>query len=405
MTAEPVHLRLPVLSADPWWRAYGLAFRLAWRQLRAEPARLFSAIAGVLFACILVFMQLGFRTALFDSATALLSAMRAELFLMHPLTTASFRPEPLPRVRAWQPLGDPDVALAVPIYLAQTAWRNPVDGSRRVIQLIGLDTEAGAVEFTGLSSLTDALKQPDTMAFDERSRPEFGPVKAIFQDQGPFKVEVGNREATIVGTIQIGASFGADGNVVLSETNFRRYISSRPASTIDLVALRLRPGADLAAVQARLKAMLPADVLVLTHPELVRHERAYWENATPIGFIFAFGSLMGLVVGLVIVYQILFADIASHLSEYATLKAMGYSNAHLGRVVMSAAFILAGLGFVPGIVASYFLYGLTAKATFLPLFMTPSRALTVFVFIFAMCAVAGLLAIRKLRDANPADMF
>lgn len=381
-----------------------LPLRLAWRQLQAEKSRLLAAMAGVMFACVLVFMQLGFRGALFDSATNMLGAMRADLFLVHPMTDASFRPEPLPRARAWQTLADPDVAVAVPIYLAQATWRNPETGRRRAVQLIGLDAEAGAVAFTGLAPLIDALKRPDTVAFDTRSRPEFGDVGRLFAERGPFPVQVGHRQMELVGLVEIGPSFGADGNVVMSETNFRRVFERRVSNT-DLVALRLREGADAAAVQARLRALLPGDVLVMTHAELVAHERSYWENGTPIGFIFVFGSLMGLVVGMVIVYQILFSDIASHLSEYATLKAMGYSNGYLSRVVMGSAFILAIIGFIPGLGLSAWLYDWVGKATFLPLAMYPERALTVFVMIFGMCAIAGLLAMRKLRDANPADMF
>ncbi len=382
-----------------------LPARLAWRQLRSERARLASAIAGVMFACVLVFMQLGFRSALFDSATALPQAMQGELFLLHPLTTALFRPEPLPRVRAHQTLAVPEVAQAVPIYLAQGTWRNPVSGVRRAIQLIGFDTEAGAVDFPGLAPLIPLLKRPDTIAFDSRSRPEFGPVPELFAERGPFVVQIANREVEIVGIVALGASFGADGNAVLNETNFRRLVKERKASNTDLVALRLTPGADIAATQARLTKLLPPDVMVLTHPELVQWERNYWENTTPIGFIFAFGSLMGLIVGMVIVYQILFADIATHLSEYATLKAMGYSGGYLSRVVLAAAAILALLGFVPGMLAAAGLYDLVAKATLLPLRMDMTRGVLVFALIFGMCSAAGLLAMRKLRDADPADMF
>ena len=381
-----------------------LPLRLAWRQLRAEKSRLFAAMAGVMFACVLVFMQLGFRGALFDSATNMLGAMRADLFLMHPMTDASFRPEPLPRARAFQTLADPDVTVAVPIYLAQTGFRNPETGRKRTVQLIGLDAELGAVGFTGLAPLVDALKRPDTIAFDVRSRPEFGPIGPLFAERGPFDVQLGSRQMQLVGLVEIGPSFGADGNVVLSETNFRRVFERRVSNT-DLVALKLRDGADARAVQERLRALLPGDVVVLTHAELVAHERSYWENGTPIGFIFVFGSLMGLVVGMVIVYQILFSDIASHLSEYATLKAMGYSNGYLSRVVMSEAFILAIIGFIPGLILSTWLYHWVGGATFLPLTMYPARGLTVFAMIFTMCALAGLLAMRKLRDANPADMF
>ncbi|MGX9964419.1 ABC transporter permease DevC [Roseomonas sp. F4] len=396
---------LPARQPPGFAAASLLALRLAWRQLWSEKARLASAIAGVMFACVLVFMQLGFRAALFDSATALIGAMRGDLFLMHPLTTASFRPEPFPRARTFQALALPEVERAVPIYLAQSTWRNPADGSRRTIQLIGVDTDAGVMDFPGLTPLIGALRRPDTVAFDGRSRPEFGPVADILAQRGPFGVQVGNRDMEVVGLVEIGPSFGADGNLVLSDVNFRRVVKERLVSSIDLVAIRLRPGSDVLATQRRLQEILPPDVMVLTQAQLDAHERAYWEEATPIGFIFSFGSLMGLIVGMVIVYQILFSDIAGHLKEYATLKAMGYSNFYLGQVVLGAALILAVGGFVPGMLVSILLYDLVGGATFLPLAMDVPRATTVFLMIFTMCAVAGLLAMRKLRDANPADMF
>lgn len=382
-----------------------LPTRLAWRQLRAERARLFSAIAGVMFAAVLVFMQLGFRSALFDSATRLLSAMEAEIFLLNPLTTASFRPEPLPRIRAHQALALPEVAQAVPVYMTQASWRNPEDGSRRAIQLIGFDVEAGAMQFEGLDGISQAMRGIDAVGFDVRSRPEFGPIARLYAERGPFEVQVGNRMMKLVGLVSVGPSFGADGNLVTSEVNFRRMVPNREASNTDLVAIRLQPGADVAAAQQRLREILPPDVLVLTHQELVAHERRYWETATPIGFIFSFGSAMGLIVGMVIVYQILFSDIANHLREYATLKAIGYSNGYLARVVMAAALILAIVGFIPGAALCVWLYDVVAGATFLPLAMTPDRAGLVFALIFGMCAAAGLLAMRKLRDASPADMF
>ncbi len=391
-------------GVSPWAWLY-LPARLALRQLFFERPRLLSAIAGVMFAAVLVFMQLGFRAALFDSATRLYAAMQAEIFLMNPLTTASFRSEAMPRIRAHQALALPEVAQAVPVYLTQASWRNPETGARRDIQLIGFDVEAGAMRFEGLDEISDALRQVDAVGFDIRSRPEFGNVGKLLAEHGPFEVQVGNRMMRIVGTVQIGPSFGADGNLVMSEVNFRRIMRARDPASVDLVAIRLTPGADVATTKARLAAFLPGDVLVLTHPELVAHERHYWETATPIGFIFGFGSIMGLIVGMVIVYQILFSDIANHLREYATLKAIGYSNFYLARVVMSSALILAFLGFVPGLLTSLWLYAFIGEATFLPLVMSWERGVTVFLMIFGMCALAGLLAVRKLRDANPADMF
>lgn len=382
-----------------------LALRLAWRQLRSGRAKLISALAGVLFACLLVFMQLGFRAALFESASNLAGAMQGELFLIHPLTQVLFRAEPIPRARAWQALGVDGVAQAVPIYLAQANWRNPQTGTRRAIQMIGFDPKVGALDFPGLAAVADALTAPDTAAFDRRGRPEFGAVPQLFAQSGPFEAQIGDRRITVVGLVEVGASFAADGNVVMSEINIRRIAKDKEAAKTDLIALRLKPGADLATTRRQLAAILPHDVTILAQPELVAWERRYWEEGTPIGFIFAFGSLMGLVVGMVIVYQILFSDIANHLREYATLKAMGYSNAYLRQVVLGAALILAVLGFLPGLLAAIGLYDMVAHATLLPLRMEWARAVSVFAMIFAMCIGAGLLAMRKLVEANPADMF
>ncbi len=390
-----------VVGVPHWF----LPIRLAWRQLRAEPVRLLAAAAGVMFACVLVLMQLGFRSALYDTATALPQAMQAELFLIHPLTTALFRPEPLPRVRAYQTLAVPEVADAVPIYLAQAAWRNPVTGSHRSIQLVGFDVAAGAVGISGLADLAEKLKRTDTVAFDAWSRPEFGPIGKLLSAGSPVRAQLANHQIDVVGTVTLGPSFGADGNVVMSETNFRRILPQTQAGNPSLIAVRLKPGADPAAVRFRLLQILPGDVSVVTHAELVQWERNYWDNTTPIGFIFAFGSLMGLIVGMVIVYQILFADVSSHLREYATLKAIGFTDFHLSRVVMGAALILALIGFVPGALAANALYGVVGRATYLRMELTDVRCAIVFGLILLMCGIAGLLALRKLRQADPADIF
>ncbi|NOU13971.1 MAG: FtsX-like permease family protein, partial [Methylococcaceae bacterium] len=207
------------------------------------------------------------------------------------------------------------------------------------------------------------------------------------------------------GFFRLGASFAADGNIVTSDLNFLRIFPSRTADEIDMGVIRLAPGADINAVQTALKTRLNENINVFTYKELVDFEQGYWKNRTPIGFIFGFGTIMGLVVGMVIVYQILFTDITNHLNEFATLKAMGYSHGYFVKVVFASAFFLAVLGFVPGFGLAYCLYKVAESATFLPMPMSEAKVITVFLFILSMCAAAGLLAMRKLKAANPADMF
>jgi putative ABC transport system permease protein len=224
-------------------------------------------------------------------------------------------------------------------------------------------------------------------------------------DAGENVTEINDYKITIIGLFQLGVSFAADGNVITSDLNFMRIFPRRNLDDIDMGVIRLNSGALVERVQAELKNHLNEFVNVFTYEELLHYEKDYWANTAPIGFIFGFGTVMGWVVGLVIVYQILFTDIANHRNEFATLKAMGYEHGYFARVVFASSFFLAVLGFIPGYLLSLGLYNLAESQMYIPMPMPISKIITVFMFILSMCFMAGLLAIRKLRDANPADMF
>jgi len=117
------------------------------------------------------------------------------------------------------------------------------------------------------------------------------------------------------------------------------------------------------------------------------------------------GTIIGFIVGTVIVYQILYSEVADHLPEYATLKAMGYTQKYLLVVVLQEALILAILGYIPGFTFAIFLYDLARNATLLPIVMTSSRAVMVLVLTILMCFTSGAIAVQKLRAADPADIF
>ncbi|MEW6491284.1 MAG: FtsX-like permease family protein, partial [Cyanobacteriota bacterium] len=134
-------------------------------------------------------------------------------------------------------------------------------------------------------------------------------------------------------------------------------------------------------------------------------EKKYWDSSTPIGFIFALGVGLGLVVGIIIVYQILYSNVSEHLAEYATLKAIGYKHIYLLSVVFQESLILAILGYIPGVVISSGIYKLARDATLLPVLMKSPRALLVLALTFLMCFISGAIAVRKLGEADPADIF
>jgi putative ABC transport system permease protein len=217
--------------------------------------------------------------------------------------------------------------------------------------------------------------------------------------------EVGERRIEVAGLFDLGTSFGIDGSIITSDLNFLRLFPNRSPGAIDLGLVKLEAGADPVAVRDAIAGGIPRDVEVLTKAGFIGREKGYWDASTPIGFVFLFGVVMGLVVGGVIVYQILFSDVSEHLREYATLKAMGYRNSYLTSVVLQESIMLAVLGYVPGLIATLGLYRVSEAATGLPLELTMERTVFVLFLTLAMCSVSGAIALRKVRSADPAEVF
>ena len=240
--------------------------------------------------------------------------------------------------------------------------------------------------------------------FDQTSRPEFGPISQIIEQQGVATTEVNQKRIQTVGLFRMGASFGADGNAITSASTFLTLFPNRRSSQIDIGLIQLEPEADLNQVQAHLRAGLPDNVKVLTKAEFIQLEKDFWAVGGT-GFIFNMGTVVGFIVGTVIVYQILYTDVSDHLPEYATLKAMGYNDLYLMQVLAQEVLVLATLGFIPGFALSFGLYSLTYTVTALPVAMKTGRAITVLILTLAMCSASGLIALKKLRSADPADIF
>lgn len=378
---------------------------LGWLQLWHKPLRLLVAVAGIAFAVLLILMQLGFRSALFESTLRFHERFRYDIALFSTESVFIVRPASFTIRRLYEALGSPDVESVSPIYIAPAVWKNPWTHDSRSINAVGVDPTLDLLATPGFAENVAKLAGQDVVIFDRASRPEFGPVGKEWAPDRPVQTEVNDRDVTVVGLFEIGPSFGIDGTVITSVDNWLRLFPQRPRNQIQLGLVTLKPGADPDVARDRLRRDIPSDVLVMTKAEFSAREKAYWNGATPIGYVFAFGAIMGLVVGAIIVYQILFADVSEHLREYATLRAIGYRNRFVSGIVLQQAVILAVLGFLPGLAASWALYAQAAKATRLPLHMTLDRGITVFVLTLAMCALSGLLALRKVRRLDPADVF
>lgn len=378
---------------------------LAWLQVSRERSRLLVAMAGIAFADMLMFMQLGFRTALYESNTQLHRSMNADLVLINPQGRNITNLTHFPRRRLAQVQNFDEVVSAQPLYTDFVDWKNPQTQKKTSILVLGFNPEKSAFKVPEVEQNLDKLKFPDTMLFDRGSRGDYTKTLTAVGNGQIVTTEMRDREIKINGLFLSGASFAADGNVITSDLNFLRVFDNRDISQVSAGLIKLKPGINPKYMANVLKKHLPDDVRVLTLAEFAQVEEDYWANNTPIGFIFTLGTGIGFIVGTVIVYQILSTDVADHLPEYATLKAMGYKDLYLLTIVIQEALILAIVGYLPGNAIAYGLYALTRGATNLPLFMTVERAVTVLILTIAMCLASGAIATRKLRAADPADIF
>lgn len=380
---------------------------LAWFNLTHEPRRLVTALAGVAFAVLLMFIFLGFKNALYDSQVQLIKILNADIVIINSIKDNMFVPEQFALRRLYQARAFEGVEAAYPLYTNTADWKNPVTKETRPLRVLAFNPNDPVLLVPGVRENLSALQLPWTALVDEKARPEIGPI------QPGMVTELMNQRVRIVGTFRLGTDFAAgNGNVVMSDQNFLRYfarlgpeVDSRTLNTVDVGLVKVKPGTDVGVLVKTLREQLPKDVQVLTKREFEQQERRYWQENTNIGFVFGLLTSMSFVVGIILVYQILYTDVADHWAEYATLKAMGYSQLHLLGVVMQEAVILAILGFVPGMIVSLGLYDLTQNTTGLLMQMTLERSFNIFLITLLMCLISGAIAVRKVLAADPAEVF
>jgi putative ABC transport system permease protein len=388
------------------------AIPVAWLQLIHQRVRFIATLAGIAFVVVLLFMQIGFREALFDSSVRVHESLYGDLFLISPQYKSITSQQSFPRERLYQTLGNPNVESVNPLYVQFGKLRNFQDGQKYPIFVFGVNPGKKTFTLPGVNENLDQLKLEDRALFDRGARTEFGPIAETLARKGKVIIEIApyneihqSRKLEIRGLFTIGTSFGVDGNLMINASTFQNIFTERDIEKIDIGILNLKPESDLKIVQKNLVSNLPKDVKILTIQEFIQMEKAYWDLRTPAGFAFKIMVTMGFIIGIGIVYQILYSNISTHLIEFATLKAIGHTNSYLLSIVFKQAILLALLGYIPGLIIAIGVYNITEEATQLPLNMTVSRIILVLVSILLMCLISGTIAISKLRSVDPAEIF
>lgn len=379
---------------------------LGWRQLQHNPARLAVAVGGVVVANLLIFMQLGVMGALFESAVAPVRLLRADILLLSPEAKVLNQLGTLPRRRLYQALGVDGVRDGAALHVGNVEIRNQTTGDQASVTVFGIDPGFDGFTRPEITDRLPGLRLADTALLDRLGRSGTAPLVAATASGAVAEAELSGRTVRIGGLFRLGGSFQSDSNLIVGDQTFLRLFPRSMAAAPSAMLLQVAPGADPATVAARLRALLPVgDTRVMTAEEYIAFVQGYMAANTPIGVVFSFGVAIGFVIGFAIVYQILSADVADHLGEYATLKAMGYTQGWLLAVVFEQALLLSAFGFVPGLTLSIGLYALIGAASELAVEMTLGRASLVFTLTVVMCVLSGAMATRRLHAADPADVY
>jgi putative ABC transport system permease protein len=393
-------------AADVRWLAGGSRTPIAWLSLIHRKSRLAASVSGVAFAAVLMFLEMGFRYGLFDSQTYAIRMLNADLVILHQQKEALVPQLPFPRRRLVQALSVPGVVAAYPLYVEEyrSLWKNSTDGHEYPMLVYGFDPDDPVFLIPEVLRLSAALKEPDTAIVDSQSRNFYGEL-AVGRP-----AELSRRAVRIVGTYELGPDFRVDGDAIVSDRTFVNAFGNPADPTerrtlVEFGLLKVRPGEDVAAVQRAVIGVLPTDVRVLTKRELVELVEQYWNASKPVGAVFGLGMFVGFLIGVAICYQILYTDILDNLPQYATLKAIGYQNRAVVTLVLRKALYLGALGFVPGMFVSLGLYSALHAYSGIRMDLTPGRTFIVLLTTLGMCLVSAAIAIRKVVQTDPAEVF
>lgn len=384
---------------------FPLGIPLPWRQLLSQRKRFATAVAGVVFAVTLMMFQLGIYHGILEKVISPHRALDGQLVMtsrdynnLYSNTWFTIR-------RLSQALEHPGVESAVPLYVDSVMLRNPETLQSKRIAVFGVRPTENPFRLPELEAGMELLKDDESALFDAASQPEFGPIEKLLKQNAEVRTEAAGKSLRIRGLFRMGGTISSSGHLIAGERAFHRLTKGHSLQLASVGVIKVRPGWDASAVASDLNRLLSNDVRVVQMRLFAGEEQDYWNKRSPIAFIFLGTMLVAMVVGAVIVYQILYTDVTDHLHEYATLKAIGYDDFFFRRLVLQEALILLVFGFIPGLVLTEALFALTRYRAAMPVGLSAAQSGIVFTLALLMCSLAGMLALRRLRSADPAEVF
>lgn len=369
---------------------------LAHRNLFHDKVRLAVTLTGVVFAVVLIVMELGLFFGFIKTTSCLIDHSRADLWITARRVPYLELDVPIKEQRLYQIKAVPGVADAER-FVNHAAWWTRADGARETVRIAGFnpDDNLGGPWNLVEGNVRD-LKTPDGVIVDEFYKKTLGVnhIGEVFEIRG--------HRARVVGFTKGIRSFTTE-PYVFTAVQHAQDFAAMPTDEITYILVKTAPGVNSDTVRKNILARVK-DVDVLTTPEFGRMTESYWTLKTGAGIAILLAAALGLVVGFVVVAQTIYATTMDHVKEFGTLKAMGAPNSYIYKVILTQAAIAAVIGYTLGMIISNVLvhYAQPAGA---PIIMTWWLVLGMFALTLIMCCGAAVISINKVTKLDPAMVF
>lgn len=390
--------------------ALRFALLLAWQQTIRRGRRSLGAFLGIAGALLLVLTQLGFESALQESAVRVHRQLDGEVVVVSRNFRALRDIDWFERAGLAGAHAHPEVAGVAPLLLAPVLVRNRETGALATILGIGIDLDAPAVRIAAATAERELLRLPGRVLYDVRSQPRYGDLAGQLATDGRTTLTTAFASATlqadleVVGTYALGNSIAVEGTLLASEATLAS-LAGRSRERLTAAVLRLAPGADARRVSQELAALLPPALRAMPVMELAAMEQHFWATQTPIGVVFGLGTIIGFVICAISIWQVLGQVMEENLPEYAVLHTMGYSGQFFAAVVVTTAVLHSLAAVPPATLGALLVYRICADATQLDMQLTALRVCFVAAGALATAIATGALAWRRLRKADPAALL
>ncbi|HKD71759.1 MAG TPA: ABC transporter permease [Candidatus Acidoferrum sp.] len=371
---------------------------LARRNLFHDRIRFAVTLTGIVFALVLIIIQFGLFLGFTTTTSNNIDHSGADIWIVFHGVGYFDTGRMFSERKFYEVLSVPGVRQAEKYIQNFAYWKKP-DGGVENVQVIGFHPGSGLGEPWNVveGSVLD-VKLEDGVIVDELYKEKLGVSKI------GDRVEIGDHRARVVGFTRGIRSFTTSPFVYTSFKNALNY--TRPEAREDQLAyilVTVAPGVPSREVLESLRARL-TDVDIYTREEFSRRTRFYWMFTTGAGLAVLTAALMGLVVGVAVVAQTIYAATMDHIREYGTLKAMGASNGYLYRVLIEQAAWSAVLGYAFAMFAAHFIVQASEKGGALIL-LPPAMKIAMLVLAVFMCIAAALVSINKVTRLDPAMVF